>query len=217
MALAVVLPLAAGCGTGGVSDEAGDPGLGKELFVNGAEGKQSCASCHTLADAGAKGTIGPDLDAAFGPARQEGFKQSTIQEIVRDQIKYPADARASPDVPPMPANLVEGADLDAVAAYVAQCAGNPDKTTCPGPAGGGTGDSTDGKTIFTSTCGGCHTLADAGTSGTTGPNLDQAKPSRDLVVTRVTNGKGQMPSFKGTLSDAQIKAVAEYVSKVAGK
>jgi cytochrome c6 len=50
-----------------------------------------------------------------------------------------------------------------------------------------------------------------------GPNLDQAKPSRALVVDRVTNGAGAMPPFKGTLTDAQIQAVADYVSSVAGK
>jgi sulfite dehydrogenase len=59
-------------------------------------------------------------------------------------------------------------------------------------------------------------LADAGTNGTVGPNLDQAKPPKALVVDRVTNGKGAMPSFQGTLDPAQIQAVADYVSSVAG-
>jgi mono/diheme cytochrome c family protein len=76
---------------------------------------------------------------------------------------------------------------------------------------------TDGKSIFTTTCGACHTLSDAGTSGAVGPNLDAAKPSKDRVVDRVTNGQGGMPSFKGTLDAAQIQAVADYVSSVAGK
>ena len=47
-----------------------------------------------------------------------------------------------------------------------------------------------------SACGGCHTLADAGSTGNVGPNLDDAKPSYDLVVDRVTNGQGGMPSFR---------------------
>jgi mono/diheme cytochrome c family protein len=59
----------------------------------------------------------------------------------------------------------------------------------------------------------CHTLADAGASGTVGPNLDQAKPSFDLVVERVTNGKSPMPSFKGQLTEQQIRDVAAYVSE----
>ena len=49
-----------------------------------------------------------------------------------------------------------------------------------------------------------------------GPNLDQAKPPKSLVLDRVTNGKGVMPSFKGQLTSAQIEAVATYVSKAAG-
>jgi sulfite dehydrogenase len=50
-----------------------------------------------------------------------------------------------------------------------------------------------------------------------GPNLDQSQPPKALVVDRVTNGAGAMPPFEGTLSDAQIQAVADYVSASAGK
>ena len=79
------------------------------------------------------------------------------------------------------------------------------------------GDPAAGKAVFTSAgCATCHTLADAGTSGTVGPNLDAAKPPYDLVVERVTNGMGVMPSFTGQLSEQQIKDVAAYVSSVAG-
>ena len=79
------------------------------------------------------------------------------------------------------------------------------------------GDPAAGKAVFTANCGGCHTLKDAGTSGAVGPVLDNAKPSYDKVIQRVTNGQGVMPSFKGTLSDTDIKNVAAYVSSVAGK
>ena len=68
----------------------------------------------------------------------------------------------------------------------------------------------------TAGCGGCHTLKSAGSDGTVGPNLDQAKPPLALVVARVTNGKGGMPAFKGQLTDAQIQAVATYVAAAAG-
>jgi mono/diheme cytochrome c family protein len=88
-------------------------------------------------------------------------------------------------------------------------------TTDEGPA---EGDPAAGKDIFlgTSGCGTCHTLADAGTSGTVGPNLDDAQPSFDLVVDRVTNGLGGMPPFSSTLSEEDIQNVAAYVSSVAG-
>jgi mono/diheme cytochrome c family protein len=74
------------------------------------------------------------------------------------------------------------------------------------------GDATAGRQVFlTAGCTGCHTLKDAGATGNVGPNLDQAKPPLSLVVLRVTQGKGQMPSFKGQLSDKKIADVAAYV------
>ena len=81
----------------------------------------------------------------------------------------------------------------------------------------GKGDPAAGKQVFaTAGCEGCHTLADAGSTGTVGPNLDDAQPSYDKVVERVTNGKSPMPSFSGTLTPQQIQDVAAYVSTVAG-
>jgi mono/diheme cytochrome c family protein len=74
------------------------------------------------------------------------------------------------------------------------------------------GDPTAGKQVFeTAGCKSCHTLKDAGATGTVGPNLDQKKPPLALVIDRVTNGKGAMPSFAGQLSDKQIADVAAYV------
>jgi mono/diheme cytochrome c family protein len=96
----------------------------------------------------------------------------------------------------------------------------------PAPGGGGgetttpaapSGDAAAGKKVFeTAGCTSCHTLADAGATGTVGPNLDEAKPPASLVVDRVTHGKGVMPSFSGQLSEQQIQDVAAYVSSVAG-
>jgi mono/diheme cytochrome c family protein len=60
-------------------------------------------------------------------------------------------------------------------------------------------------------CGGCHTLAAAHASGTVGPNLDQLKPAYAAVVSQVTRGGGEMPSFSAKLSTAQIQAVAKFV------
>ena len=79
------------------------------------------------------------------------------------------------------------------------------------------GDPVAGKAVFASAgCASCHTLADAGTTGTVGPNLDDASPSYDKVVERVTNGKAPMPPFAGTLTEQQIQDVAAYVSSVTG-
>jgi sulfite dehydrogenase len=99
--------------------------------------------------------------------------------------------------------------LIAVAALAAAVAGCGSKDTS---------NSTSGADVFkTAGCANCHTLAAAEANGRVGPNLDQLKPDEALVERQVTNGGGGMPSFKGTLSAAQIKAVAEYVSANAGK
>ncbi|MDQ3380574.1 MAG: c-type cytochrome [Actinomycetota bacterium] len=86
------------------------------------------------------------------------------------------------------------------------------ETTDTQPAGGG--DPAAGKEVFLGVggCGSCHTFADAGTSGSIGPNLDDAAPSIDLALDRITNGQGAMPSFSGQLTEQQIADVAAYVS-----
>ena len=216
LALVVAVGLAACGDTVGYSEGNGDRIRGKELFVKG------CGSCHTLADAGTTGTIGPNLDYAFVQSRIDGLGESSILQVVRGQIAYPV-TDPSTDAPGMPANIFEGADAEDVATYVASVAGldasgepfDPASPPKPTPPEGGAAD---GKSIFASAgCAGCHTLAAAGSTGNVGPNLDEAKPSLDLAVDRVTNGQGGMPSFKGQLSDEQIQAVAKFVADNAGK
>jgi len=76
------------------------------------------------------------------------------------------------------------------------------------------GDPVAGKKVFANAgCGSCHTLQVAGSEGQVGPNLDDASPSYDHVVERVTGGKGRMPSFRDELSEAEIRNVAAYVSE----
>ena len=64
-------------------------------------------------------------------------------------------------------------------------------------------------------CGGCHTLAAAGSKGSAGPNLDALEPSADLVERQVRAGGGGMPSFASKLDQAEIVAVADYVASSA--
>lgn len=108
--------VAAGCGTVGIPDASADKSRGKTLF------SQKCASCHTLADAGATGKIGPNLDSAFERTRTDGLGEATVRQVVRGQIAYPVVA-PSTGAPGMPRDLVTGDDADAVAAYVASVAG----------------------------------------------------------------------------------------------
>jgi cytochrome c6 len=86
------------------------------------------------------------------------------------------------------------------------------------PPGEAAGDPAAGEEVFTgeAACASCHTLADAGATGTIGPNLDASMPPAELVVDRVTNGMGAMPAFADSLSEEQIQDVAAYVSSVAG-
>ena len=195
-ALAAVL-VSAGCGTGGIT-KGGDPSAGKTLFT------QKCASCHVLADAGSQGTIGPNLDDAFAADRQQGYAESTIQQVVRDQIELAN--------PPMPKNLVEGGDADSVALYVARCAAWTEMTPCvsaaapppppttgppppppppPTTTGGttttaGGGDAAHGMALYTSLgCIGCHTLDGSKSAGPTFKGLagSQVKLTSGQTVT----------------------------------
>ena len=210
-AVLLVAFLASGCGAVG-RVTTGDTSQGKKLFT------EKCASCHTLSDAKSQGTIGPNLDDAFSSDKQQGFSEQTMADVVRGQIAYPEL--------PMPANLLRGGDASSVALYIAKCSGNPScgvtaaSAAAPEAATTTTAGSTaptDGKQVFVSAgCGGCHTLKDAGTSGNVGPNLDQLKPAQARVTHQVEVGGGPMPAYKGQLTDAQIQAVAAYISKVAG-
>lgn len=185
--------VAAGCGTGGIASKHTDQTNGQKLFA------AKCAGCHTLAAANAQGTVGPNLDEAFAGDKAQGFKESTLQNVVLDQIRLAN--------PPMPPNLVKGQDAQDVAAYVAAVAGQGGTNAKPPSQLG-----TDGKAIFSTECSSCHTLKAAGATGTVGPNLDQLKPSDAIVQHQVTNGGAVMPAFKGKLSAAQIAAVATFVS-----
>ena len=98
-----------------------------------------------------------------------------------------------------------------------------------GPAGGGAPDA---KRLFAggkpstgaTACGACHTFAEAATSGTTGPNLDEALRGKDAAYirqsivepdARIAKGfaKGIMPGNYGdTLSQAEIDALVKFLT-----
>jgi mono/diheme cytochrome c family protein len=129
-ALGTVMLLAAGCGAV-AKVTSGNPASGKALFV------AKCGSCHTLANAGTQGTIGPDLDAAFASVKQQGFEVSSVVDVVRGQIAYPDERAGTVCVngpktkagkglkctssQGMPANIVSGQDAKNVAVYVGFC------------------------------------------------------------------------------------------------
>jgi plastocyanin len=127
---AAIVCAAAALSAGGCSlgSQHNDVVNGKAQFVS------KCGTCHTLARAGTKGTAGPNLDEAFMRAREDGFKNSTFQGMIENQITHPSRV---PQVDPgtgkvliaMPANVVKGNDVSDVAAYVSEVAGAGGKDT----------------------------------------------------------------------------------------
>jgi cytochrome c6 len=227
-AIAVVVLLASGCGYGGVATAAeGDTGNGQKLFTTPPpNGGLACSSCHTLQAVGSSGTIGPDLDNVFVEDRRQGYDNSSIENVVLDQIRlgsgpiatYTKGEHGVKGLKPqttMPANIWTGQNAVDIAAYVASVAGLNGYVKQVNLA-----TLTSGASIFKEgPCSGCHTMKAAGTHGTAGPNLDTIANALTvaIVLHQVTNGGGAMPAFQGTLTPAQIQAVSKYVIAVAGK
>jgi cytochrome c oxidase subunit 2 len=93
--------------------------------------------------------------------------------------------------------------------------------------GGGGGGETDGKAIFASeNCGSCHTLADAGTSGGVGPDLDDVLADKDEAFIResIVNPEAEIapgyqggimpPNYEQTIPGPQLDALVTYLSEV---
>ncbi len=113
------------------------------------------------------------------------------------------------------ASLSAGCGSQGTTRAVPETVEGPLPTTTTPAAGEGNPEA--GAKVFQSAgCGACHALAAAGSKGTVGPDLDEAKPSLELIIDRVTNGKGAMPPFRDSLSEQQIADVAAYVVQATG-
>ena len=189
-----VAALSAGCGGVGQTGIAkgGDVGQGKTLFV------AKCGSCHRLADAGSTGTIGPDLDGAFAGDRAQHFKESTIKQVVYDQIYHPAPAGL------MPAKIVTGADASSVAAYVASVAGTgaasngapPTITSAPAGGGGGGLAATGAKLYVSLGCSACHSISGAKGIGPTFKGVYNSKVQLSTGQTVTANDAYLLESIR---------------------
>jgi mono/diheme cytochrome c family protein len=193
--------------TGCDLQENADTDRGEQLF------SQHCGSCHALTGAGTNSDVGPNLDLAFAAARKSGMDQDTIEGVVESQIANPRPASPEDTEVYMPANLVEGDDATAVAAYVASIAGvegiEPPEFIAP--------------EFFATNCGSCHTLGAAGTTGQTGPNLDEVLQgqSPEQVATSITDPEaaisagfpaGRMPGTYGeTLTPEQLQELVQFI------
>lgn len=207
---AVLVLVLAGCGTGGMADQESSAN-GQELFT------QKCAGCHQLQAAGARGEIGPSLDAAFAASRAEGFDESSIREVVLGQMRFPIPPMPEPDAPEMfPPSEWSDAEredaMEAIASYVASVAANEEAIAqAQRERASASGDASDPKAVFQSSCASCHTFAAAEASGQIGPDLDQSQATLERIAEQIRKGGGGMPAFEGQLSDAQIQALAKYV------
>jgi mono/diheme cytochrome c family protein len=185
---------------------------GQQLFT------QKCGSCHTLTGAGTNGDVGPNLDYAFKQARANGFDSDTIKGVVEYQIAHARPASPQQTDVYMPTDLVTGEDASNVAAYVASVAGVPGiKAPVFAPP-----------QFFATNCGGCHTLAQAGTTGTTGPDLDDAlkgMSAADISQSisdpnaKITPGypANVMPqNFGQTLTPPQLQQLVAYLQQATG-
>ncbi len=183
---------------------------GRALF------QQKCGTCHTLAQAGTSANIGPNLDAAFAQARADGMDNDTIEGVVQTQIESPRvieEGVQNYDRVFMPAELVTGQDAEDVATYVGSVAGVPGAKPPELPP----------NELFTESCGICHTLKAAGTSATTGPDLDQVLTGKDAAFieksivdpnSEIAQGfsAGIMPQdFGTTLTPNDLQGLVNYL------
>lgn len=204
-ALAGVVMAASGCGT-----TSADETRGRILFV------QKCGVCHTLAQAGTTAQIGPNLDDAFAAAREVGENSDTVEGIVAAQVESPRPVNANAAVS-MPPDIVEGQDLDDVAAYVAKYAGVPGAAPPQVPGGPGA------QVFADNGCGGCHTLAAAKSGGVTGPNLDEVLPGQtaamiheDIADPNKDIAKGYPPNvmpqdYEQSLTPKELEDLVKYL------
>jgi mono/diheme cytochrome c family protein len=204
-ALAAVALPASGCGT-----SSADTARGRVLFI------QKCGACHTLAEAGTAGQIGPNLDEAFAAARAAGEGGDTVEGIVKAQVEYPRPKTGDAAVS-MPPNVVTGQDLEDVAAYVGLYAGVPGAAPAKVPGGPGA------QVFANNGCGGCHTLAAAKSGGVTGPNLNEVLPGQSAAMieesivdpnAHIAKGypAGVMPqNFSTLIKPSEIKTLVKYL------
>jgi cbb3-type cytochrome c oxidase subunit III len=173
--------------------------VGRRVF------EKHCHACHTLGGTHFSGPIieyeAPNLDEV---RLDRGYVRSRVE------TGGPAMASFSGELSP--------AEFASIIEYVTEAAGRnvvddgdqPDDVLAAG------------KEVFAQHCAGCHAIegrAAAGSPPYPGIDFTLVKPSEREVLKRLRTGilpeDGMMPSFKGRLSNAQMRAVAVYVAAVA--
>jgi mono/diheme cytochrome c family protein len=182
----------------------GDASKGQQLFTS-----KGCSSCHSYGGKG--GTDAPPLDFMKGHISPSEI--ADMSGIIWNHVPAMLPHFKEEGIPFPTFKANEMADL--IAFLHGGAPGGKQRTTTGKATGQTTTGQTNGEQLFTSTCGSCHTLAAAGTSGTVGPNLDDLKPTEQVVLSAIQTGPGAMPP--GLYSGADAQAVAKYVAQHAGK
>jgi len=197
------------------ASENADLANGRLLFT------QQCGTCHQLKEAGGGNDLGPDLDAAFAAARAAGEDQDTIEGVVAAQIEHPREVDPA-DPTYMPADLVEGQDVEDVSAYVASVAGVPGIEAPQVPGGPG------GQIFASSGCSACHTLSAVESAGNVGPNLDEELPGQSIeqIQTSIVDPGAEIVSgfpdvmpkdYEQSLEPADLKTLVQFLADSAGQ
>jgi cytochrome c oxidase subunit II len=106
-------PAAGGGGGGG----GGAAVNAKQIFTSGNAdtGATACATCHTLADAGAKGQVGPDLDKVL-----KGKDAAFIKESILEPDKEIAPGFQPGVMPPNFGDTLSAEQVDALVKYLSE-------------------------------------------------------------------------------------------------
>ena len=189
----------------GCNKDSGDLNRGQQLFSS------RCGTCHTLAAAGTMARRAPTSTPPSPPLERGAWTPTRSPGSSRRRWRDPRPPSQNPSVT-MPPELASGQDLNDIAAYVGSVAGT-----------GVTPPHLSPSQLFVSSCGGCHTLAAAGTSGTTGPDLDQnlagktkAFINQSIVDPSKVIAKGYsdgiMPqNFATAIKPADLAALVDYL------
>jgi cytochrome c oxidase subunit 2 len=98
----------AGGGTAGGGGTSAGTEAGKQVFAS-----NGCSSCHTLSDAGASGTVGPNLDKALASRDDAFIKQSIVDPSAFVEKGFPNGV-----MPTTYAKDIKASDLDALVKYL---------------------------------------------------------------------------------------------------
>ncbi len=182
----------AGSGSGAAPGAGGSvpPSAGAQVFASA-----GCGGCHVLAAAGAAGAAGPNLDVMRPSPNQ-------VVTVVT----------AGKGTMPGYSGRLTATQIQDVATFVSSVAGT-------GAAGGGsTGGGASGppglQLFQRGGCGSCHTLAAAGATGRSAPNLDREHPSAKNVVEAVTKGPDEMPSYTTVYTAAEMQELGKWIESV---